>query len=320
MRILIVTNMWPAPEQPARGVFVQRQVEALRRTGQVEVTVAAFSATGRPWEYLRQAIVLRRRKAEADLVHAHFGLSALTALGAIWDGQPLVLTVHGRDCHHPVTRAVTRAVAQRCAAVVAVSRELAAICPFPTMDIIPAGVDTHHFQPCSRQEARARLHITASERFVLFPSDPARSEKRYDRARALVTSLPGLDLRSYHHTPPQETPLWIAAADAVLVTSDREGYGLACMEALACNVPVLSTPVGIAPEVLPRVPGTLCAPFSVSTWRQELQRILADPDPHVPGREAALEHSTDAMARRTVVLYREVLRRAGREESCSAEA
>jgi hypothetical protein len=37
---------------------------------------------------------------------------------------------------------------------------------------------------------------------------------------------------------------------------------------------------------------------------------MADPDPHVDGRQAVAGHSTDAMARRTIALYREVLRRA----------
>ena len=44
-------------------------------------------------------------------------------------------------------------------------------------------------------------------------------------------------------------------ADAVLVTSEREGFGLAALEALACDVPVLATPVGVAPEALAGVAG-----------------------------------------------------------------
>ena len=54
---------------------------------------------------------------------------------------------------------------------------------------------------------------------------------------------------------------WMNAADAVLVTSDYEGFGMAAIEALACDVPVLSTPVGVAPYLLAGIPGCLCAPF-----------------------------------------------------------
>jgi glycosyltransferase involved in cell wall biosynthesis len=206
-------------------------------------------------------------------------------------------------------RPITALVARRCAAVVAVSRELAGICPFPTTDVIPAGVDLQRFQPMDRAEARRQLGLPAGERFLLFPADPKRPEKRYDRALALASAT-GLALRSYQHTPTEDVPLLITAADAVIVTSDREGYGLACMEALACDVPVLSTPVGIAHEVLPGVTGTLLAPFDAEAWGAHLRTLMADPDPHVDGRQAVAGHSTDAMARRTIALYREVLRRA----------
>ncbi len=50
-------------------------------------------------------------------------------------------------------------------------------------------------------------------------------------------------------------PLWVNAANAVLVPSEREGFGLAVLEALACDVPVLATPVGIHPEALASVAG-----------------------------------------------------------------
>jgi teichuronic acid biosynthesis glycosyltransferase TuaC len=311
MRVLVVTNMYPTPEWPERGIFVRSQIEALRRTGEVEVTVAAFSASGRPWEYGLQAARLARSNEQADIIHAHYGLSGIAALGAAARRRrPLVLTVHGRDCHHPLVRPITALVARRCAAVVAVSRELAGICPFPTADVIPAGVDLTRFRPMDRVEARRRLALPVDERFLLFPADPQRPEKRYDRAAALASAL-GVTLRSYEHTPTELVPLLINAADAVVVTSEREGYGLACMEALACDVPVLSTPVGIAREVLPGVGETLCAPFDVDTWGAHAHTLLAHKDPHVVGRVAVACHSTDVMARRSLALYREVLRRAG---------
>ena len=310
MRVLVVTNMYPTPEWPERGIFVRSQVEALQRTGEVEVTVAAFSASGRPWEYGLQAARLARRNEQADIVHAHYGLSGIAALGAAGRRRPLVLTVHGRDCHHPIVRPITALVARRCAAVVAVSRELAGICPFPTADVIPVGVDLQRFQPMDRAEARRKLGLPTGERLLLFPADPKRPEKRYDRAAALASAL-GVTLRSYERTPTEQVPLLINAADVVLVTSEREGYGLACMEALACDVPVLSTPVGIAREVLPGVEGTLCAPFDVDAWSAHARTLLEQKDPHVAGRVAVAGHSTDVMARRTLALYREVLRRAG---------
>src|SRR5438270_264495 len=77
-----------------------------------------------------------------------------------------------------------------------------------------------------------------------FPADPGRQEKRYDRATEVAA---GAELLVLRNVDPAEVPLWVNAASAVLVTSEREGFGLGALEALACDVPVLSTDVGIAP-------------------------------------------------------------------------
>lgn len=308
LRILIVTNMWPTPEQPGLGSFVVSQVEGLRRTGEVELEVAPVQAGGRRWRYLVEPVRAAVRRIDADIVHAHYGLAGPTALAAA-GRRPVVLTVHGRDCHHAVVRRVTAAVARRAAATVAVSRELAALCPFPTADVVPTGVDVERFRHIPRAEARAALGLPADERFLLFAAHPERPEKRHDRAVQLAAAIPDLRLREMYGRPHDEVPLWHNAADAVVITSEREGYGLACVEALACDTPVLSTPVGIAREVLPGLEGTLCAPFDVEAWAAHLRRLLEDADPRCAGRATALTQSTDTMARRLLGLYREVLRR-----------
>lgn len=308
LRLLVVTNMYPTADRPARGSFVASQVEALRRTGAIEVEVASFDAAGRPWRYVVEPLRNAVRRGAFDIVHAHYGLSGPAALAAA-GGRPVVLTVHGRDCHHPLVKRLTAVVARRAAAVVAVSRELAAICPFPATDVIPVGVDVRRFRPMDRGQARQDLGLPRDERLILFAADPARPEKRYDRATALAAAVPGATLRVLSGRPRDEVPLWHNAADVLVVTSDREGYGLACAEALACDVPVLSTPVGIAPELLAAVPGTLCAPFNVEVWAARIDGLLAEPDPRVPGRVVARTQSTDTMARRLLTLYREVLHR-----------
>jgi glycosyltransferase involved in cell wall biosynthesis len=101
-------------------------------------------------------------------------------------------------------------------------------------------------------------------------------------------------------TPPDEVPLWVNAADAVLVPSERESFGLAVIEALACDVPVLATDVGVAPEALAGVAGAYCGPFDLGAWCDALVSVLADTDPRVDGRAAAERYSADRMAVRVL--------------------
>jgi glycosyltransferase involved in cell wall biosynthesis len=98
-------------------------------------------------------------------------------------------------------------------------------------------------------------------------------------------------------------PLWVNAADAVLVPSERESFGLAVLEALACEVPVLATPVGVHADALAGVPGTLCAPFDAAEWRRALAEILSAPHLQGAGRAAAERYSSDAMAARVLAAW-----------------
>ena len=59
--------------------------------------------------------------------------------------------------------------------------------------------------------------------------------------------------------------------------SDHEGFGLAVLEALACDVPVLATPVGIHPVALDGIAGTLCAPFDLDAWSAALRARISTP-------------------------------------------
>jgi teichuronic acid biosynthesis glycosyltransferase TuaC len=102
-------------------------------------------------------------------------------------------------------------------------------------------------------------------------------------------------------------PLWLNAADAVLVTSDYEGFGLAAVEALACGVPVLSTPVGVAPYALRGIDGCLCAEFDVERWSAVARRHLDTADPRVDGADRAASLSASRMAERVIEAYRAVV-------------
>ena len=303
MRVLIVTTMWPTAAEPALGSFVRDQADALRAAG-VDVDVFAFPPGG----YLRAARDLRRshRAADHDLVHAHFGLSAWPALAL--RGLPHAVTLHGTDLRHARSRRITRAALPFCDLVAAVSEELAAEARDRRgrrdVKILPCGVDLARFAPMDRAEARARLGLPADEPVVLFPADPQRPAKRFDRAREAAGDTRLIALGRVH---PFEVPLYVNAANAVLVPSEHEGFGLAVLEALACDVPVLATPVGNHPAALAGVAGTLCAPYDRAAWQAALAPHLAAPDPRVEGRASALRWSSTAMAGRVIEAYNEVL-------------
>jgi teichuronic acid biosynthesis glycosyltransferase TuaC len=319
VRALVVSNMLADTSHPERGRFVRDQVTALRALADLEVELYEFApgarALARAGRELRalhggpSTFSRRAARAPFDVVHAHFGLSAWPALCV--PARVRALTVHGTDLRHPRTRLATAAVLRTQQLLAAVSAALVQELPRAVRArtlVLPCGVDVERFHPIDRAQARAELGRDPAAPYVLFPADPARAEKRHDLALTL-TRAAGVELVALGGVDPALVPLWVNGANAVLVPSDREGFGLAVLEALACDVPVLATPVGIHPQALEGIDGTLCAPFEPARWLAALEAHLRAPDPRVGGRNAALGFSAAAMAKRVADAWRGALQR-----------
>src|SRR4051794_6952657 len=116
--------MYPGPDDPDLGVFVQGMERALAARGHEIVRVVIEGRAGGKRRHLRLARDVRRaaHRFEPDVVYAHFlvptGLSA-----ALFGGAPLVATAHGRDVRNigavPGVASATRLVARRAASLIA---------------------------------------------------------------------------------------------------------------------------------------------------------------------------------------------------------
>jgi glycosyltransferase involved in cell wall biosynthesis len=309
VRVLVVTNFEPDASAPQRGRWVRDQVDEVRRRG---IEVDLFSFPPGKGEYVPATRRLRAllRRERFDVVHAHYGLAGWVAKLA--GARPLIVTFHGTDVRHQVVGPMSRRLAWRVELVAAVSRALFAaedgrpgLPAVPGSAVLPCGPDLERFAPLPRAEARRSLGLEPQGRFLFFPANPARPEKRHDRAARLAAACEA-DLITGGSIEPDEMPRWMNAADAVLVTSDYEGFGLAAVEALACDVPVLSTPVGVAPYALGGVDGCLCAEFDLDRWSAVARRHLDAADPRVDGADRAEALSAGRMAERLIEAYRDV--------------
>jgi glycosyltransferase involved in cell wall biosynthesis len=321
VRALVVSNMRPDAVHPERGSFVRDQVAALRTLGQqgygdaeadpLEVELYEFPPGARALAAAPRELRRRYAGERFDVVHAHFGLTAWPALAI--PAHARALTLHGTDVRHARTRLLTLAVLSQIDLLATVSAALAAELPSRAAaraQVLPCGVDLDRFAPLPRTEARERLGLDAQKPYLLFGADPTRPEKRYELARALADDA-GAELLALGGVEPERVPLFVNAANAVLVPSAREGFGLAVLEALACDVPVLATPVGIHEQALAGIDGTLCAPFELARWRAALAPHLFDSDPHVAGRARAGRYSAAGMAERVACAWRTARGRAG---------
>jgi hypothetical protein len=113
MKILLVSQMYPGPDDPDLGVFVQQLEHALAERGhEIERAVLDRLAGGK-----RRHVALARRTLRAarrfrpDVVYAHF-LVPTGLVAALAGRAPLVVTAHGPAVRHlgslPGIRPATR--------------------------------------------------------------------------------------------------------------------------------------------------------------------------------------------------------------------
>lgn len=281
--------------------FFETQVRALETQG-IESTVVAVPSDrgGRGVrEYVSFALQALGTGLETfDLVHANYGLTAPFAFAQ--PTRPVVLTLWGSDVMGPGwLRRLSLAAARRADAVVAPSAALGAELGEVEHEVVPFGVDTALFRPVDRQEARDRVGWDDGPN-VLFPYDPARSVKNYPLAERVAEEAGGT-LRTVSGVAYEEMPCYVNAADALLVTSDREAGPMVVREAAACNVPVVSTDVGFARATLETVDGS-----TVATTRDGLVSGLerAFEAGRSDGRRTVENLTIDDMGRRIAGIYR----------------
>lgn len=334
MRVAVLTTSWPRGEEFA-GWFVAAAVERLRERG-VEVDVLApgsgyrdfglaygggmaANARRRPWAVplmlLSMWLALRRAAARADLVHAHW---LLTAAVARFGGRPFVVTLHGsgsagRFSDVELARrrpALVRALLGRARAVICVSETVAAAVRETGVEpvVIPNGVAVPD-QPPPPAEPPELLYLGR-----LSP------EKNVD---TLVEALGDLNLvvvgdgplrhlvpQALGPIPHEEVERLLERAAILVAPCEREGFGLAAAEAMAFGRPVVAAAGGALLElVVDGETGLLVPPRDPQALRAAVERLLADPELRErlgrAGRERARErYGWDGVIDRTLDVYR----------------
>jgi glycosyltransferase involved in cell wall biosynthesis len=321
MRVLLVTNMYPTARAPHSGTFVAEQVESVRRLGvEVEVLHVDRGELGkRAYRGLAERIRAHAEAIRPDVVHAAYGgVTAEATTRGIRD-RPVLVTFHGSDLlGHPsggvrsvgprLGVAASRLSARRAAGVIVVSEKLRGALP-RALDpsrvwIIPNGVDLRRFQPQDASDARRSLGWSDDVRHVLFPAPPSRPEKRFGLARAAVEQLPStkVELHALDGVPHDDVPLWLNAADVVLLTSTHEGSPVVIKEALACGRPIVSVDVGDVRERIAGVSGCHLAAATPEDLAAKVGLALAGRS-RIEARNRVAELDLDRIAPRVREVY-----------------
>ncbi len=326
MRILLVSQMYPGPDDPDLGVFVAQGERALRERGhEIELAVLDRRAGGKVrFLELRRRV---RRAACPDVVWAHFLVPS--GLFASEVDAPLVVTAHGRDVRNigelRGVAQLTRRVVRRASTVVAVSEylrhELEERVPEARgkTEVVDSGVDLDRFHAvaaAAELESPAFLHVGSltERKNVVRLADAfaalGRGSLTFVGDGPLRPALEGrAGVRIVGRVPHDDVPGWLSAADVVCGPSLIEPFGQALLEGMACGRSVVATRVGGPREFVPDDAGVLVDPLDTAGIARALETAAALPAPNEAARRAAAEHDV----RRQAARVEEILLRAVRD-------
>jgi teichuronic acid biosynthesis glycosyltransferase TuaC len=324
LHVLVVSNHWSKTDNNTNGsIWVDRQVNALRKLG---VQVSTFNIghehaptkVFRKWRELRQTV----RRLQPDLVHARYG--TLVGTLSVSSGAPSVITYAGSDLLPGAggiskTRirtgiCLSNLAALRANALIAVSDELRRALWWRSHEtiVIPDGVDLEVFRPHPQEEARHTLGWNKEEVVVLIDAkrDPERKGLSIAQSAMDIVKarFPKARLQVLQVSNPADMPLHCSAADIFLCASRTEGSPNMVKEAMACNLPVVSTPVGDVPDLLARVHPSEIVPRNAQALGEAMVRILQKPK-RSNGHDHCQSFNLTLIAQRVLAVCRSVVDR-----------
>jgi len=210
------------------------------------------------------------KKRRFSLIHCHWGYNTIIAYNST---IPIITTFHGSDLQGDVKENGSRTIKgyfiiflSRVSTLLSyynifVSARLARSIPKKVLNkkniIIPMGYDSKLFKPINKSVARDMLSLDLRKKYVLFAGNYSKSVKGYSLAIKVIDSLDeSYELIKLDYASYKGMAIYMNASDVLLMTSYQEGAPVIIKEALACNLPVISTDVGDVKEIIKFVPGS----------------------------------------------------------------
>ena len=342
----LFTREWPAQASPSPSAILTHRIvnppyttSNGRDRGFAEAVSAAFAAEK------FDLVQSYERIAGCDIYHCVDGVHAewLRQRGRITGGlRKLGIAINPR---HRFVLASERAMylSPRFKAAICISEMvktdiLRHVDIAPTkLHVIYSGVDTEKFSPASRgpfgDVTRQKLCIPTDVTVAVFVGSGFErkglaaflqalalcknivgvvvgQDKHSARYRTMAQKL-GIQDRVHFTGGVSDTRPYYAMADVFVLPTIYEPFGLVCLEAMACGLPVVtSTSAGAAELIVDGVNGYVTDALDVAAISRAMEQSVA-PTAHaamsIAARETALTFSPQTMADQYVALYRKLL-------------
>lgn len=261
MKVLQLTTNYPCKENPIFGIFMKEQVESVEKYG-VKNTIFfsnGLKASNARNIHLKSSLKLfiHLLTHRYDVIHCHNVLSGMILAlsgGIFWHKS--IFSIQ----NDPNFKGANAAGLLKY--LIPLMNKVIVKLPFKSEDskfvYLPNGVNLDFFKPMDKNEAKKRLALDPAKKYILFVdsnTSKGRTQKRKDRFDETMSLLktryghPDVEELLLINVARELVPVYMNACELYLLTSDEEGSPNAVKECMACNTPVVATPVGNIPDL-----------------------------------------------------------------------
>lgn len=315
MKVLCLTSEWPTGENPNHVPFLVDHILSLEKFGikskVLKVSPSSISSYLQSISQIRETI----KTDSYDLIHTHWGWNGLMG---IWFNKPHIMTFHGSDLNPPISWSIRNCIIYIISQWsvshnnynIFVSNTLgkqSIMKSINNSEVIPMGTDLRKFKPMNKIETRHKLQLPVDKKLILFGGNKSQPIKRLSLAEFAVSNLGDkYKLITVDYEDHKKMPLYMNAVDVLLMTSKSEGSPMMIKEALACNLPIISTDVG---DVRKMIHGLENCHLILNEKPEHIAELIKKcvSNPIRPlGRERMKKYSLDRVATRITHLYKKV--------------
>ena len=292
------------------SVLVKNQGDSLIKAG---INVNYFIIEGRGvFGYLKSIPSLRRiiNNGDYDLIHAHYSMSAFVTTLAT--RSPLIVSLMGSDVYSAkLIKIIIRFFTQKFwKATIVKTERMKELLGLKNIYVIPNGVNMDLFKPEDRNAARNKMDLPIKTKIVLFVATHDRPEKNYPLAQKAVSFMNDNNIKLLYvkNVSNEFIPIYLNAADTLVLTSLYEGSPNIIKEAMACNCPIVSTDVGDVSWLVKNLDGCLLTSYDPSDVADKLQQTL-NFNKRTEGRKRIFELGLDSgtIASRIINIYQNII-------------
>lgn len=297
MKVLYVSRSNSGKPHP----FIQEQAAALMQNFDVKIQHFLISKGGL-MGYLKAIIQLSAviRNNQTDIIHAHYGLSALIAVVnklLLFKRFKMIITYHGSDINKPSERQFSLLAAQFSSHNILVSEKMQKYFR-SNCSVIPCGIDTN-IELSYRGSTREAYGWGDNDFVILFSSSFERKEKDPEFASKVIGAFSKSTTRTVRfielkgYTRDQLTRL-MQAADVMLMCSITEGSPQVVKEAILNSLPVISNDVGDVRSICSEADNCFIIPKEVTEYVKCLL-FLSKVNARVQNRSSVIERYNNAL-------------------------